>query len=198
MACNCMSGSEMRSLIRNCGFTVPELIITLGIVSIVLAVAVPGLSATIKNNRLAGTLNNMIADIHFARSEAVKRHVRVILCRSTDPNWNNPECGGETKNWTGGYIVFADDGNNNNNTYQPGTDELLRRGQAAASGVRLRTNWTWNNNLEFNPDGTTNEGGSIATMSICDNRGSDKGRKIIVAPNGIPKMYANNIDTCFP
>lgn len=176
----------------------PELIITLGIVSIVLTVAIPSLSTTIKNNRLAGTLNNMITDIHFARSEAVKRDVRVILCRVTDPNWNNPECGGETRIWTGGYIVFADDSNNNNNTYQPGTDELLRRGQAAASGVRLRTNWTWNNNLEFNPDGTTNEGGSIATMSICDSRGSDKGRQIIVTPSGIPKMYANNIDTCFP
>ena len=188
----------MRPARNNSGFTVPELMITLGIISIVLMVAVPGLNATIKDNRLISTLNSVITDIHFARSEAVKRNVRVILCRTVNPNREVPSCDGETKVWTTGYIIFADNGKYLNNTYNDGTDTLLRRGQPAASGVKMRTNWNWNNNLEFNPDGTTNEGGNTARMSICDNRGSDKGRHIVVAPNGIPKMYARNIPTCYP
>jgi type IV fimbrial biogenesis protein FimT len=149
----------MRPGSNNSGFTVPEILITLGVISIMLALAVPGLSSTIKDNRLAGTLNNIIMDIHFARSEAVKRDVRVIMCRTLYPNARVPRCDGETKNWTTGYIIFADDGNYTNNTYNDGTDILLRRG---------------------------------------DNRGTDKGRYIMVAPTGIPKMYANNIDSCFP
>jgi type IV fimbrial biogenesis protein FimT len=188
----------MRPGNNNRGFTVPEIIITLGIISILLAVAVPGLSSTIKNNRLAWSLNNIVSDIHFARSEAVKRDVRVIMCRTRYPGAKVPKCDGETKTWTTGYIIFADDGNYLNNSYDNGTDTLLRRGQAAASGVNIRTNSTWNNNLEFNPNGTTNEGNTIARMSICDNRGTEKGRQIIVAPNGIPMMYANNIKSCSP
>ena len=185
----------MRPGNNNSGFTVPEILITLGVISIMLSLAVPGLSSTIKDNRLAGTLNNIIMDIHFARSEAVKRDVRVIMCRTLYPNAKVPRCDGETKNWTTGYIIYADDGNYTNKYYDSGTDVLLRRGQAAASGVRMRTNAWWDKFLEFNPNGTTNEGGN-AKMSICDDRGKDRGRQISVAPSGIPKMYANNIGSC--
>ena len=179
------------------GFTMPELIITLGIVAIVLSTAVPSISTTIRNSRLASHLNSVVADIHYARSEAAKRGVRVIMCRSANPNFNNPTCSGSEKVWTTGYIIFADDGNNANSVYNNGVDTLLRRGQEASSSVKLRTNWTWNNNLEFNPSGSTNEGG-IALMSICDSRGSEYGKQIMVALNGIPKMYSNNIPSCFP
>ena len=81
--------------------------------------------------------------------------------------------------------------------YDPGTDTLLIRGQPATSGVTMRTSWSWNRNLEFNPDGSTNEGGAIAFMSLCDNRGSDNGRQIQVALSGAPRMLSGNID-CTP
>jgi prepilin-type N-terminal cleavage/methylation domain-containing protein len=179
------------------GFTIPELMITLGIVAIVLTTAVPSISTTIRNSRLSTHLNSVVMDIHFARSESAKRDVRVIMCRSMNPNATVPSCGGSTKIWTSGYIIFADDGNNTNNWYNAGTDTLLRRGQTAAASVNMRTNWTWNNTLEFNPNGSTNEGGT-AYMSICDNRGSDYGKQIMVARNGIPKMYASEIPSCSP
>ena len=47
----------MRPKHGNRGFTIPELIITLGIVAIVLSVAIPGFNSTLKDNRLAGALN---------------------------------------------------------------------------------------------------------------------------------------------
>jgi type IV fimbrial biogenesis protein FimT len=177
------------------GFTLPELLITMGIIAIVLTTAVPSISSMIKDNRLATHVNSVVTHIHMARGEAVKRDVRVILCRTNSPNATTPSCGGTVRNWTGGYIVFADDGNT---TYNAGTDTLLFRGQPAASGVKMRTSWSWNRNLEINPDGSTNEGGAIAFMSLCDDRGSDTGRQIQVAPNGMPRMIAGNISSCFP
>jgi type IV fimbrial biogenesis protein FimT len=147
---------------------------------------------------LAKQLNTVITDIHYARAEAVKRDVRVILCRSASPNATSPSCGGTTKVWETGYIVFADDGNNTNSIYNAGTDTLLIRGQPAMSGIKMRTNSTWNNNLEFNPDGSTNESGSTASMALCDSRGSTNGRSIQVAANGVPRMYADNIASCYP
>jgi type IV fimbrial biogenesis protein FimT len=179
------------------GFTLPELIITLGVVSILLSVAVPSLNTTIKNNRLATQLNSVMADIHFARSEAAKRGLRIILCRSPNPNLPSPVCGGTEQIWTTGYIVFADDGNYTNNWYDPGVDTLLRRGQPAQTGVRMYTTSTWNNNLEINSNGMLNEGGS-ATMAICDDRDTEFGRQITVTLNGVPRMYSGNIDDCTP
>jgi type IV fimbrial biogenesis protein FimT len=184
---------------KNCsGFTIPEILITLGIIAIILSTAVPGISSMIKDNRLATQLNRVVADIHLARSEAAKRDVRVILCRSASPNASTPVCGGTTQLWNTGYIVIADDGNYSNNVYNSGTDVLLRRGQPALPGVRMRTSWSWNNNLEINPNGSTNEGGAVAIMSLCDDRGKTQGRQIQVTANGIPRLFADNISTCSP
>ena len=180
------------------GFTLPELLITLGVIAIALSTAVPGVSSMIKNNALANQLNTLVTNIHYARAEAVKRDVRVILCRSASPNATTPSCGGDTRIWESGYIVFADDGNNSNSVYNAGTDTLLIRGQPASSGIKMRTNWTWNNNLMFSPDGSTDESGSTAVMALCDDRGTTNGRMIQVAANGVPRMYADNIASCYP
>ena len=180
------------------GFTLPEILITMGIVANVLSTAVPGISHMIKDNRLATQLNSVVTHVHMARAESAKRDVRVILCRSSSPNASSPVCSGSTKTWEDGYLVFADDGNYSNNNYNAGTDTLLFRGQPAASGVKMRTSWSWNRNLEFNPDGSTNEGGATAIMSICDDRGSDYGRQIQIGANGITRMVASNISNCYP
>jgi type IV fimbrial biogenesis protein FimT len=182
------------------GFTIPELIITLGVAAIILSTAVPGVSTTIKDNRLATRVNDMITDIHFARSEAAKRDVRVILCRSKDPDASTPHCSHDSANdytWTGGYLIFADDGNATNNIYDAGKDILLRRGQPAPSGVSMLTNLYWNWDLQFNPNGSLHEGG-IGMMSLCDDRGEEEGRQIVVSLSGIPNMYSDNISTCTP
>jgi type IV fimbrial biogenesis protein FimT len=183
------------------GFTLPEVLITLGVSAIILSIAVPSVSNTIKDNRLATRVNEVITDIHFARSEAAKRDVRVILCRSKNPNASTPQCSTDSETeftWSWGYLIFADDGKASNSIYDAGSDVLLRRGQPAPSGVKLRTSSAWNKNLEFNPNGSTNEGGATAIMSICDDRGKDDGRQIVVSPTGIPKLYSDDISTCTP
>ena len=35
-------------------------------------------------------------------------------------------------------------------------------------------------------------------MSICDDRGKNDGRQIVVSLSGIPKMYSNDISDCTP
>lgn len=187
----------MKHFRKHRGFTIPELVITIGIAAILLSVAVPGVSNTIKENRLAEQVNAVIIDFYYARSEAAKRDVRVIMCRSGNPNSTNPTCGGQANNWSTGYLIFADDGNNTNNTYDAGTDTLLRRGQPADDGIRMRTTDTWNVALEINPDGFLHESGAT-TMAICDDRGNDSGRQISIALNGQPRLQSKNIDTCTP
>jgi type IV fimbrial biogenesis protein FimT len=175
------------------------MIITLGVAAIILTTAIPGVSTTIKDNRLATRVNDVITDIHFARSEAAKRDVRVILCRSKNPNASTPVCSidsGTEYTWTWGYLIFADNGTAANSVYNAGSDVLLLRGQPSPSGVTMCTSSAWNKNLEFNPNGSTHEG-AVAIMSICDDRGKDDGRQIVVSLSGIPKMYSDNISTCY-
>jgi type IV fimbrial biogenesis protein FimT len=182
---------------KHSGFTIPELVITVGIVAILLSTAVPAFNSTIRDNRLVEQTNSVLLDFYYARSEAAKRDVRVILCRSANPESDNPTCGGTANNWSSGYLIFADDGNNTNNTYDVGTDTLLRRGLPSEDGVRMRTTDTWNVALEINPDGFLNEAGA-ATMAICDDRGTEKGRQISIALNGLPRLQSGNISDCTP
>ncbi len=186
----------VKSVINISGFTMIEVMITLVVVSILLSVAVPSLDSMIKNSRLSSRMNSIITDIHFSRSEAVKRGTTVIMCRSANPDAITPACGGTQKTWTDGYLVFADDGNHTNDVYDAGTDILLRRGEASTSGVFLRTNTAWDSNLKFTYSGATDENGSTAIMSICDDRGIEHGRQIQVMPSGIPLTSALTSLSC--
>ena len=177
------------------GFTIIELMVTMGVVAITLAFAVPSISGMIKDNRLSTQINMVMADVHLARSEAVKRGVSVIMCRSASPNATTPACGGSTQDWSTGYLVFT--GEDGNNSYQAGTDTLIRRGQPAQDGVDLHTTATWNNNLEINPNGTLNEGGT-AIMAACDDRDELHGKQITIPLSGVPRMKSSNIPDCDP
>ena len=185
----------MKKHSKSNGYTLPELLITVSVIAIMLSVAVPNMTSLVKDNRVASELNTLMANIHLARNEAAKRDVRVILCRSANPNLSVPTCGGSANNWSTGYLMFT--GEDGNNTYQAGTDTLIRIGQPTEDGVRLRTASTWNNNLEINPNGTLNES-SAAIMALCDDRGESTGRQITIPLSGIPRMHANNIDDCTP
>ena len=45
-----------------------------------------------------------------------------------------------------------------------------------------------NNNLEYNPDGTTNEGGNTAVFAVCDDRGAGTGRLVQINAMGRPQL----------
>ncbi len=88
---------------RSRGFTLIELMITLLLAAIILALGVPGFQDIVRNNRAATQSNELISALSLARSEAVKRGARVSLCPSTD----QATCTGGT-NWANGWIVFRD------------------------------------------------------------------------------------------
>mgnify|MGYP001821921045 CR=1 FL=1 len=180
------------------GFTLPELLVSISVLGILLTTAVPAMNSFVKNNRITARVNSVMESVHYARSEATKRGTRVIICRSADPTLATPTCSGTANTWTTGYIIFADDGNNTNNVFDTGTDTLLRAGSPGIADVALLTNGVMDNNLEFNPDGTTNEAGNTAIMAICDDRGTSHGRQITIPPSGIPRMISGSIADCSP
>ncbi len=178
------------------GFTLVELMITLVVAGILLSIAVPNFQTLMQNNRITTETNRIVSDIQLARSEAMKRGVRVVLCRTGNPNAAVPSCGGTANTWTSGWLVFAS--GDANTTFENGTDTLLKVRQAVQGvGLNIKTNGTSNNNLDINADATTNEGGGTARFAICDGRGKNFGKLIEVPSVGRPRL-AGAVTSCTP
>ena len=160
--------------------------IVLVIAAVLMTMAAPSMGSFVRNNRLQSQAFALVRMMHLARSEAVKRKTRTVLCRSANPSAATPTCGGTASNWTTGFLLFAS--GDTNSTYQAGTDVLLRISPGSGKGMTVITNSTSNNNLEYNTDGSTNEGGGTARFAVCDARGGAFGRQVDVNPVGRPAL----------
>ena len=98
-----MTLASPSSLIRNRGYTAVELMFTVAIAGVVMALAVPNFRDFIQNNRAAEEANALVGALSVARSEAVTRGIPVSVCSSTD----GLICA-DSDDWTTGWIVFTD------------------------------------------------------------------------------------------
>src|SRR5687768_5278862 len=64
------------------GFTLIELMITIGVLAVLVMLAIPSFTTVINNNRLAANANELIASLQLARTEAVRRNTRITVCRT--------------------------------------------------------------------------------------------------------------------
>ncbi|MFT7674808.1 MAG: type IV fimbrial biogenesis protein FimT, partial [Gammaproteobacteria bacterium] len=87
---------------KNSGFSMFELLITVTIIGVVMGIAIPSMTEFIKNDRLSTQINTMVGHLAFARSAAVTRHQQVVLCASD----NYTSCSGS--DWADGWILFID------------------------------------------------------------------------------------------
>lgn len=92
---------------RNTGFTLMELIVTMALAAVLLTLGMPIFQEVIRSNRLATTVNKFVGALQLARSESIKRGIRVTLCKSADGSSCTNDGGYEQ-----GWIVFADPNNN--------------------------------------------------------------------------------------
>jgi type IV fimbrial biogenesis protein FimT len=180
------------------GFTLIELMMTLSIAAILLTIAVPSYVTFTKNSRLTAQANDLITSIHVARGEAARRGVKTAICRSGDATATNPTCGGSNYDYSSGWLVFSvADNRSGTPVYDTSKgDELLALGKPS-SGVTVYSAGGANVNLEFNPDGSLNEGGASAEFSICDDRGASHGKSITILATGRPSL-SDGTDDCTP
>lgn len=150
------------------GFTLIELIITVAIASIVLAVGVPSFQTMMRNNRAATYTNEFMSALNFARSEAVKRGRRVVLCPSTGTG-NPPTCAGTA--WESGWITFVDI---DDDTVPNTSNDVLRIHGPLGGTTTLRGNANVATYILFSFDGTTRMSGNnnpqmgTLTFSLCN------------------------------
>ncbi len=175
-----------------CGFTLIELMVSLTVAGTLLITAVPALGQFIQNNRIKSQAFELFNAIHRARSEAVKRKIPVVLCRSADPTAAPPSCGGAANTWSSGWFVFAS--NDGNTSFDAASDSVIGVGTGLAANVSIKTNAAADANVVFNRDGTMAAGGT-ARFAICDSRGEPYGRQINVASIGTASLLKAYPDT---
>lgn len=92
----------------NHGFTLIELLITMLIAALLATIAVPSFSSLLVEKKLSTTSHHLLADLNLARSEAIKRSVRVLFCPGTGCSANF----GAT-DWTEGWQICYDANSDN-------------------------------------------------------------------------------------
>ncbi len=170
----------MKKIFGNyCGFSLIELMVTLAVVAILLTIGVPSFSTMIKNSRLATATNNISTAISFARSEAIKRGVRVTICTSSD----GASC--DAASWDDGWIVFTDE--DSDAAYDAGDDELLRVSGSLNANLTVTGSASINTYISYINDGQSqlvNGGFQAGTLSLCDDRTGDFGRSLFLSNTG--------------
>ena len=132
--------SGRASLMR--GFSLVELFVTLGVLSILTAVSIPLITSTINASRITSSANEFVAALQLARMESIRRNVRVLVCESSD----GLSCTGGAQ-WRG-WVVFAD--RNQNGLVD--VDEQINSGRVEAP-LLARSSGNIGNRILFRSDG---------------------------------------------
>ena len=64
------------------GFTLIELLVVVALAAILQSLAAPALSGMVNSMRLTTAVNSLLSSLHLARSEAIKRNSRAVVCKS--------------------------------------------------------------------------------------------------------------------
>lgn len=151
------------------GMTLIELLITITLIGALISLATPSFMDIAARNRMATAVNTLLAHLQLARSEAVKRGLRVTVCPSTDGS----TCA-EDAAWHAGYLVTLDGTN---------SSAILRASDSSnPAAIEIKSN---RSQVTYQPEGTA--GGSNQTFTFCDRRPqakTDDHRKVILSNVG--------------
>jgi type IV fimbrial biogenesis protein FimT len=87
------------------GFSLIELMVTIAVAAVLLAIGLPSFQSSLRSNRTATATNELLSSLALARSEGIRSTHSGGVCPSSDGN----TCGTD---WAKGWLVFADQNSN--------------------------------------------------------------------------------------
>jgi len=165
------------------GFTLLELMITVAILAILLAIAVPSFQGFMASSRLNAETNRIVGGINAARMEAVKTNQNVVICTSS----NGTACNGTS--WASGWLIFID--NNRDAALNNGETILTKSNANTSTSAVGNTNVA--SNLSFTGDGQL-AGVANGTIRVCipTNAVNENARDIIL--NRVGRIHTERKD----
>lgn len=175
---------------RQKGFTLIELMVAIALAALLLSMAVPALDSFTTNARQTSAINDFVASMHLARNTAVTTNARVTVCASSD----GVAC--EAVPWNQGWIVFSDQ---NSNQLIDGTDAIVTS-SGEVDGLAVQSG-EFGLAMQYRPNGrVTNAGanGNSGQFTVCDDRGADYAKVVIVDLSGRPRLSKTMADGSDP
>lgn len=156
------------------GFTLQEMLVVLCI-SATLAGGGLGMWRAVQQNAVTAAANQLLSHLALARSEAIRRNIRITMCPTSD----REEClkPDEETHWQKGWLVYAD-GNGNG---KPDAGEIVRLQTAVHRGIVIRSSRA-RSRVTYQPAGMA--GGSTITFAVCSERDPATSRYVIVSNTG--------------
>lgn len=158
--------------------------VVIAIAAIMAMIGVPALQGTLNNFRQRGAAALLVSDLNQARSEAIKRNSRILMCVR---NSAGTGCSSGT-NWLAGWVICTDAdasggcdtataSNPNPLVVRPALDAVLTLSVTDAAAVALSS-------IRFNANATQGAGNSAATLRLGGTWSGATSNTITVAGTG--------------
>uniref|UniRef100_UPI0035AE23F3 GspH/FimT family pseudopilin n=1 Tax=Hylemonella sp. TaxID=2066020 RepID=UPI0035AE23F3 len=174
------------------GISLVETLCVIAIVAILMTIATPVYTAMLHRSQLATVADSLQMHMMLARSEAILRNGRLVICKSASGQGCSPSGG-----WEQGWIVFHD--RNGNGLVDP-SDTLVSRMHALPPNVRVLGNKQVSAYVSYLPTGQTSliSGAFQAgTLTICvASVGRTEARQLIIASSGRVRSQRAVLDLC--
>lgn len=163
------------------GFTLPELLIVLGLFALLSAQLIPDLSAASSHNRLYAITTEFSNQLQLTRNSAIQRNQKVTLCKSD----NGAQCN-TSANWEDGWILFENlDGDGRVDS----GDTILQQHSALPNGVTLRGVGNFKNRVTYKPTGDST---SFSRLVFCDQAELPGAQVIYISSTGRIRIAADD------
>ena len=166
-----------RKTTRPRGFTLIEVMVTVSVMSTLLAVGLPAFAALLEHQRSSAALASLVSQMSHARLAAVKHRKPTILCPST----SGTRCDAGS-DWSGGWMMFVERGDRT----RPSRPSDLLQVESVPVSRHLRVSSTAGRSyLRYLPDGRS--AGSNLTLLVCT-RGGERLGAVVVNNAGRPRV----------
>lgn len=184
------------------GFTLIELVITLVLVTILLALAVPNMRDALWRNKVITAANEFVALLNLARGEALRTGSTTAVCRSPDPEAAAPAC--NVANYTGWLAYRYGNADINARAYNSASNDVIVRvavlpitrgggGVISSNSVILAASSDNDAIIAFNSVGGLVAGAQDYALCNYELRGNDgRGRIVNLSAIGRPSVRATN------
>jgi type IV fimbrial biogenesis protein FimT len=163
------------------GFSLIELITTLSVSTILLAIGVPPLTDFYTQYRADSSIRVIQQTLQFARNQAISFNMKVTVCALVDDKCD--------PNWQAGLTVFIDMDNNNQ---LDGDDKKLYTTNAFHSKDTVKYNRAV---IRFLPDGLAS--GTNGTLKYCPSSPtSPYSQAIVINQAGRARVSTDNTINC--
>ena len=157
------------------GFTLADLLVAVGVISLLLGIGVPTFTRTLLDARMTSGTNALVHAVHLAKRSAHSRLEDVVLCASPDGR----QCSHDGR-WHLGWLLFVNTDGDNPPRVGPNEPTL------AASG--MFDSGTISANRQFFVFRAATIRSTNGTFTLCDRRGPEYARAVVVSYTGRPRV----------